>query len=178
MVSAALDNKEHEFLDHLTVFAEVLQQLVGMRQLFRNDEQQVKYMRAILRTVKSTRAILCELNKMDDGLEVYRKQMSEYFLPRHSDPEKDKLLWPAWSSNTVGVGCEDQRKAIIGKTDFKAISSYLPRGGCAIVEQWRADVDEVVESILRVRKPSLPFPLAHQLTDLRSRGAGRLRRKA
>lgn len=159
MVDAALDTEGKTFLGPLTVFADVLQQMVGMRQIFRDDQQRLKYMRTILRTVKSTRAILCELSKIDDALEAYYREMSEYLQPHKGNQDKDKLLWPAWSSNVVGVGCEDQRKAIVAKTDFRAISSYLPRGGCAIVEQWRADVDEVVESILQVRELRFCFRL-------------------
>lgn len=152
MVVVTLEGSEQDLLEPLALATEALQHVVTMPQLFQDAKRHAKYMRAVLHIIKSTKKVLLAY----DGYQVCQEHLlelrQETVQPRDriGDVERDRMLWPAWSSNTIGVGSKEQRKAIVCKSDFEVISSYLPRGGCAIVEQWRADVDEVVGALLEV----------------------------
>jgi hypothetical protein len=137
-------------LEALELLAKVLKHFALMRRAPTDIKVWSKPLQRSLRIVRSTKALIELRNGFDASLADFERDRAKHLHPQKGDAEKDKRLWPAWSSNTVRVGSDTQRAAIVRKADFKAIASYLPRGGVAILDNWRMDVEELVDSILEV----------------------------
>lgn len=141
-------------IEPLTLLADILVRVASTGRLFDSGEEHEKYKRAARRIVKLAVKIVDSFDARDIAFDEIEHELTKMVHQHEGVPEKDEWLWPAWSSNNVEVGGEEQRKAIVRKTAFKAMSMYLPRGGYAIAEQWREDVDGVVGAILEVCCPS------------------------
>lgn len=141
-------------LDPLSMCADLLKKVISMPQLFKDSKDYNKSAKKALSFVKCIKRIVhlrveYEARVNDIAQEMFKQH--KHLPPHDVEPENDKTQWPSWSSNVVGVGSEEQRAAIVRKSTFKAIASYLPRAGCAIVEDWREDLNGTVSSIAQVR---------------------------
>lgn len=134
----------------IALLGQLLRQVLSTPQLFKDAKDRKNFQRVTLRAVKAAHKALLTSNEVVAILDTACEKAFNDARPAYGNPEKDKGLWPARSSNTVEIGSDEMRNAIIRKMDFKVMASFLPLGGCAVVEQWRADVDEVVEAILQV----------------------------
>lgn len=140
-------------VDPLAEFARVLKTVITtVQQPTTVTTEHVRALRAILRLVQLTLrgARLC--SEFFSDLTDFHRDYTQQSRPARAEVEEDRLLWPVWSGNTLGFGSDEMRAAVARKQDFRIIGSNLPQGGTAILERWRGDLDEVVESILEVFK--------------------------
>lgn len=136
---------------YLVIIRQVVNHLAQTPGLFPSSEAHKEFFTTLHRHV---RLAYCSLDIFKEFRAERNKIIEEWVkeLPRDDgDIYTDKLHWRTWAHNTVPIGSEEMRKAIVRKSNFKLMSSFLPRGGCAIAERWRADVNDAVNEMLQVR---------------------------
>lgn len=134
----------------LVIIRQVINHLAQAPSLFPTPEAHKRFFKFVFHRVRLANyapGIIKGFNtEMDDQIEQVIGE-----LPRdHDDIYTDELHWHIWTRNTVVLGSDEMCKAILRKSNFKVTSLFLPRGGCAISEQWRADLNSVVNDMLQV----------------------------
>lgn len=136
--------------EYFVIIRQVINHLAQTPSLFPSPRAHKKFFTNVLRYAKLAG---CSLDILDD-FKTGKDDLIEGFverLPRdHHDIYADRLTWRNWTRNEVVLGSEDMLKAMHRNSNFALISSFLPRGGCAIAEQWRGDLNDVVNDMLQV----------------------------
>ena len=93
-------------------------------------------------------------NSIGSAYDEYEQQCANKSLPLPPGTPKrpETLPWPAWGRNLAKRPNADQ----LNQANAKGINvpirqQFLPRGSLTILEHWRKDVNDVVDSILQVK---------------------------
>lgn len=121
--------------------------------LITRDKTRDTFLALVEKRVDKIESLVELCDSLESAYHEYEQKSVEKSLrlPPGMARRSDGLLWPAWGRNLAPRPNAEQLNRANGKgINLPIRLQYLPRGCLTILEHWRKDVNDVVDSILQV----------------------------